>query len=93
MIVYRKAFLLLAAEGYTTYKIFEEKVLSQKNYFEMKNNRPVSTKVIERLCRRLQCQPGDILEWVPDEIALAEQQNYQNAESVRRDLSGGRERY
>jgi DNA-binding Xre family transcriptional regulator len=30
------------------------------------NGKPVSLTVIDRLCAALDCQPGDIVEYVPD---------------------------
>jgi len=29
-------------------------------------NKPVSTEIIERICKLLDCQPEDIMEYVPD---------------------------
>ena len=33
----------------------------------LKNNQNVNTSTIDKLCILLHCQPGDIMEWVPDE--------------------------
>lgn len=30
-------------------------------------NQYVTTEIIERLCKLLNCQPGDIMEYIPDE--------------------------
>ena len=32
----------------------------------LKNNQNVNTSTIDKLCILLHCQPGDIMEWVPD---------------------------
>lgn len=33
----------------------------------LKNNGYVSTEIIERVCKLLDCQPGDVMEYVPAE--------------------------
>ena len=67
MFKYEKLFALLQAEGITSYKIFKNKVISQSTFYDLRANRPVSTKSLDRICALLQYQPGDIMEWVPDE--------------------------
>ncbi len=47
-----------------------EKVdITQANLSILKNNKAKAVRfsTLEALCRALSCQPGDILEWVPDE--------------------------
>ena len=43
--------------------------ITQANLSILKNNkaRAIRFSTLEALCRVLQCQPGDILAWVPDE--------------------------
>lgn len=67
MIKYDKLFALLEAEGITSYKIFKNKVMSQSTFYDLRANRPVSTKSLDRICALLQCQPGDIIKWALDE--------------------------
>lgn len=33
----------------------------------LKHNMSVNTEIIDRLCKILDCQPGDIMEYVPDD--------------------------
>lgn len=42
--------------------------ITQANLSILKNNkaRAVRFSTLDALCRELKCQPGDILEWVPD---------------------------
>lgn len=58
----------LKAAGITTYKIRKEKLLSESTVQKLRNAEPVSWENIETLCRLLNCQPGDILEFVPDAV-------------------------
>ena len=49
-----------------------EKVdITQANLSILKNNKAKAMRfsTLEALCRELRCQPGDLLEWVPDEEA------------------------
>lgn len=32
----------------------------------LSKNRNVNTSTIDKICEYLECQPGDIMEWVPD---------------------------
>jgi putative transcriptional regulator len=40
----------------------------------LKNNKAKAVRfsTLEAICKALECQPGDILEWVPDEEETAE---------------------
>lgn len=62
-------FNILAAlkeKGYTSNKIRNEKLMSESTLQKFRTGEMVSTDNITRLCRLLDCQPGDILEYVPD---------------------------
>lgn len=65
MIKYDKAFELMKEKGITTYKIRKENIVSQSAYTKMKRNGHIDTHTIERLCKALECQPGDLMEYVP----------------------------
>ena len=67
-IVYNKLFKLFEEKGITTYKIRKENIVSQGTLTKMKNNSgSVDTRTIDKICKVLNCQPGDILEYVPDD--------------------------
>lgn len=57
----------LKTAGYSTYKIRKEKLLSESTVQKLRNFQPVSWENIETLCRLLNCQPNDIMEYIPDE--------------------------
>lgn len=64
---YDKLFQLLKERGYTTYKIRKENLISQAALTKMKNGEGnIDTRTLERLCKLLNCQPGDIMEYVED---------------------------
>lgn len=53
--------------GYSTYRIRKEKLLSESTMQKFRNKESVSWENIEILCKLLNCQPGDILEYESDE--------------------------
>lgn len=57
----------LKAAGYSTYKIRKEKLLGEATLQCLRENKPVSWDNISTLCRLLNCQPGDIMEYVPED--------------------------
>ena len=66
-IVYTKLFALLKDKGISTYKIRQDKLISQGSLTAMRNGTGgLEHKTIERLCRVLDCQPGDLMEYVKD---------------------------
>ena len=52
--------------GYTTYKIQKDKILSQGTVQKLRNNEGIGWDNIEKICKLLGCQPGDILEYIDD---------------------------
>ncbi len=67
-IKYDKLMALLKEKGYTTYKIRKDKLIGQGTLTALKNGTGgLDSKTISRLCKVLECQPGDIMEYVPDE--------------------------
>ncbi|SET70764.1 DNA-binding transcriptional regulator, XRE family [Lacrimispora sphenoides] len=68
MLKYDKALKLLEDAGYNTYKMKKTKLLSQSTYQKLKDGTTnLDGKSIDRLCKEFNCQPGDLMEWVPDE--------------------------
>ncbi len=54
----------LKEKGYTTYKIRNEKILSESTVQKLRAGKGVSWENIETLCRLLECQPADLMEYV-----------------------------
>ena len=55
----------LKAKGYTTYRIRQEKLIGQGTLTALKNGTGgLDSKTIARLCEVLDCQPGDLMEYV-----------------------------
>ena len=56
----------LKKHGFNTYKLRKEKLLNESALQYIRQGKPVGPVPLNTLCRLLECQPGDILEWVPD---------------------------
>lgn len=72
MISYQKAMALLKEKGISSYKIRKEKILSESTLTRMRQgtsptNRGIDGHTINTLCALLECQPGDLMEYIPDE--------------------------
>lgn len=52
--------------GYSTYKIRKEKVFNETQLQNIRDNKLLSQDALNKLCLLLNCQPGDILEYIPD---------------------------
>lgn len=57
----------LKERGYTTYKLRKEKLLAEATIQNIRNGVLVSWENISRLCALLDCQPGDIVEYVKEQ--------------------------
>lgn len=57
----------LREAGYNTNKIRIDNILSQSTLQKFRTGEPVGWKNIETLCELLHKQPGDLLEYVPDQ--------------------------
>jgi len=67
-IKYDKLIALLKEKGYSTYRIRKENLMSQSAWQKIRTGEgDIDTRTIKRLCEVLGCQPGDIMEYVPEE--------------------------
>lgn len=67
IIVYNKLLALMEQKGLTTYKIRKDKIISESTLQKIRKNKSITTDSISSLCEVLNCQPGDIMEYVPDQ--------------------------
>ncbi len=66
-IVYDKLLKLMSEKGITSYTIKKNKIIGQATLKKIKDGGDIDTRTISKLCKLLNCQPGDILEYVEDE--------------------------
>lgn len=57
----------LKKAGYNTNKIRQEGLLSQSTLQKLRDGGQLSWSNIETICQLLNCQPGDIMEYIPEE--------------------------
>ena len=55
----------LKSKGYNTNKLRKEKLLSESVIQGLRENRYITLPNISTICSLLECQPGDLLEYVP----------------------------
>ena len=67
MIIYKNILEKLASSGWTAYQIQRSRILSTSTMDRLRHNSPISTLTLDTICKMCSCQPGDLLEWVPDE--------------------------
>lgn len=57
----------LKEKGYSSYKLRQSKLLAEATMTKLRNNNTkITLENLNTICTLLQCQPGDILEYVPD---------------------------
>ncbi len=56
----------LKKKGYSSTKIREEKLIGQSYLQQLRHQELVSWKTIDTICALLDCQVGDLLEYVKD---------------------------
>ena len=57
----------LKEKGYNTTRIRTEGLFSQSTLQKLREGKGLSWENIERLCALLECQPGDLIEYTPDD--------------------------
>lgn len=65
-ISFKKLVQTFSEMGVNSTKIKNEKIIGQSAWSKIKTGGDVDTKTINKLCKYLNCQPGDIMEYVPD---------------------------
>lgn len=56
----------LKEAGFTTYKIRKDKLIGEAQMQKIRTGEIASKETLNTVCRLLDCQPGDILEYIPD---------------------------
>ena len=66
-IKYDKLFALLKEKGWNSTRIRNENLIGQGTLTNLRNGKGgLDHKTIDSICRVLDCQPGDIMEYVPE---------------------------
>ena len=68
MIRYKRNIIeMMAEKGLTTYIIRKEKIFTEGQLQQLRNNKLVKQEILDKICTILECQPGFLLEYVPEE--------------------------
>lgn len=78
MIVYTKLDKLLILRGISKSKLTEDTGLSTNIVSKISKNEGFKTETINRLCEYLKVQPGEIMEWIPDDEWEKQKENEKN---------------
>ncbi len=69
---YDKLFSMLKERNLTMYSLRRDKIVGTETLEKMrKGTGHIDTRSIESLCKYLDCQPGDLMEYVPGETGGA----------------------
>lgn len=58
----------LKKKGYSSTRIREEKLIGQSYLQQLRRGELVSWKTLDTICALLDCQPGDLMEYIPKEV-------------------------
>ena len=66
-IIYTKLFALIAEKGIKKINLRNDYGVHPRTIQKLKNGERVDTDIIVKMCELLDCQPGDFMEYVPDQ--------------------------
>lgn len=67
MISFKKLLNLLSDRNISIYRLKSEKIIGTATIDKLRNNTGnIDTRSINSICEYLKIQPGDIMEWIPD---------------------------
>lgn len=72
-IVYDKMIKKFDDAGLNSYKIKKDKIIGTVTYQKIRHGGDIDTRTIARMCKFFDCQPGDLLDYVPDDEADKEE--------------------
>ena len=57
----------LKSRGYNPARLRKEKLLGENSIQSIRDDKVIGINSLDKLCKLLNMQPGDIIEWVDDE--------------------------
>ena len=66
----------LKEQGFNTNRLRKEKLLAEGVIQALREKKPISWINIERLCKLLNCQPGDLIEYIKEDSKNNEEINF-----------------
>ena len=68
MISYDNLWNVMKEKGVSQYALIKKHGVSPGQITRIKRNESISTHTIDMFCKILQCEVGDIMKYIPDEI-------------------------
>lgn len=65
-IKYDKLLKIMEKQGINSYILKRDNIIGQATFKKIKEGGDIDTRTIAKLCKLLNCQPGDIMEYVED---------------------------
>ena len=65
MIVFADILGLLSKNGWSTYRLRQEKALSESTITRLRKQESITTVTVDKICELCGCQPGDLMRYVP----------------------------
>lgn len=56
----------LKEKGFTSYKLRKDKLIGEAQIQKIRNGELASKETLNTICKLLNCQPGDILEYIEE---------------------------
>lgn len=66
MIKYDRLLAKLKEQGITTYYLRKNRIVGESTLTSIRHNENINTGVLNTFCELLDCQPEDLIEYVPD---------------------------
>ena len=58
----------LKQKGFTTYKLRKDKIIGEAQIQKIREGELASKETLNTICKLLNCQPGDILEYIETDL-------------------------
>lgn len=66
MIVFLDLLKMLSDHGWSTYRLQKEKRISNGTIIQIRAGKPLTTTTIDTICELCDCQPGDLMRYIPN---------------------------
>lgn len=70
----------LKNKGISAYKMRKDKIMGERTMQQLRDKQLVSWDTLTKVCEMLNCQPGDLVEYVPETAADADNANKEESE-------------
>ena len=72
-ITFEKMRKRMEEKGITSYKVKKDNIIGQATFRKIKEDGDIDTRTIAKMCEVLDCQPGDLMEYVREPADRPEQ--------------------